>query len=152
MASGPLHRTVSSIRTGGSHSPAAQSGPSSPHSPLRTASSVFGSPSSLRADADTIIIELGARKLRVGFAGDAVHKATVDFGPEQQRRVGDLRAWQAGYQDDWRKRAAGTAWGSDYELWRFDVRGQDLGLVGDKIERGLRDAFAKWESLHPFAR
>ncbi len=124
-SAGPLHRTISNIRTGGNHSPS-PSGPSSPHTPLRNTSSIFSSPSSLRADEDTIVIELGCRKLRVGFAGDAVPKAVVGFGPEQSRRVGDFRAWQVGYEDDWRKRAAGEDWGRDHELWRLDVRGQDL--------------------------
>ncbi len=140
--SGPVHRTVSNIRTGGSHSPSAQS-PSSPHTPLRAASSIFGSPSSLRADEDTIVIELGSRKICIGFAGDPVPKGFIGFGPEQSRRAGDFRIWQVGYHDDWRKRASGSDWGRDHELWRFDIRDQDLGLVGDKIERGLREAFAK---------
>jgi hypothetical protein len=34
-------------------------------------------------------------------------------------------------------------WGKDHELWQYDVRGVDLGLVGDKIERALREAFTK---------
>ena len=46
---------------------------SSPHTPLRPlSSSAFGSPSSLRADEDVIVLELGARNLRIGFAGDAI--------------------------------------------------------------------------------
>ncbi|TPX10567.1 uncharacterized protein E0L32_008453 [Thyridium curvatum] len=143
------HRSVSNIRAGGVRSPggsgAGAAGPSSPHTPLRTISSTFGSPSSLRAEEDTIIIELGARKVQVGFAGDPVPKAVVTFGPEQQRRVGDFRAWQPGghADDDWRKRGD-SAWGRDHELWQLDVRGLDLGLVEDKLERGLREAFSKY--------
>lgn len=34
-------------------------------------------------------------------------------------------------------------WGDDYELWRMDVRGLDMGLVGDKIERAVRKAITK---------
>jgi hypothetical protein len=142
-----VHRTISNIRTAGTTQPPTQSGPTSPHTPLRTASSVYGSPSSLRAEEDTVIIEFGARNVRVGFAGDAAPKATVVFGPEQQRRVGDFRAWQVGFQDDWRKRAIGGDWGSDRELWRADLRGLDLDLFGDKLERGLRDAFTKCETF-----
>ena len=146
MASGtalPIHRSLSNIRTAGTQSPS-QAGPSSPHTPLRTGSSAFGSPSSLRAEEDTIIVEFGSRKLRVGFAGDALPKTTVEFGPEQQRRVGDFRIWHPSYQDDWKKRETGINWGADHELWKLDVRGLDLGLVADKIERGLRDAFTKY--------
>ena len=34
-------------------------------------------------------------------------------------------------------------WGADHELWRMDVRGLDMGLVGDKIERAVREAITK---------
>lgn len=95
------------------------------------------------------MIEFGSRKLRVGFAGDAVHKTTVEFGPEQQRRVGDFRAWHASYRDDWTRRETGSKWGSEHELWKLDLRGLDLGLVADKIERGLREAFTKYPTALP---
>lgn len=90
-----------------------------------------------------MIIELGSRYLRAGFAGDAVPKAVVGFGPEEQRRAGDFRKWEVGYEKDWRKRIQGNAWGDGYELWKLDLRAVDLGLVGDKIERAVRDAFTK---------
>ncbi|KAI1213690.1 actin-like ATPase domain-containing protein [Annulohypoxylon truncatum] len=137
------HRTVSSIRAGDRSS--VQALPSTPHTPPRTiVPSSFGSPSTLRADDELIIIELGSRKLRIGFAGDPAPKRIVSFGPEQQRRAGDFRAWDIGYQADWRKRASGKPWGADHELWQLDVRGQDLALIGDKLERELRDAFTKY--------
>lgn len=81
--------------------------------------------------------------MRVGFSGDVVPRGSVSFGPDQQRRAGDFRAWQADYDDDWRKRPTGKQWGRDHELWDLDVRDLDLGLVGDKIERALREAFTK---------
>lgn len=148
------HRAVTTIRGGGTSSTTnpttsasgttggdALSG-GNPRTPLRSMSSIastFNSPSSLRAEDEVLIIELGARKVRVGFAGDAVPKGVVTFGPEQTRRVGDFRRWDIGYVDDWRK----SGWGSDHELWRGDVRGLDLGLVGDRMEKGLREAFNK---------
>ena len=149
------HRTVSSIRAGGGGTGgtggaggAYRGAPATPHTPSRPSipSIAFGSPSSLRAEDDLVVIELGARNLRVGFAGDPAPKRVAAPGPEQQRRVGDFRAWGPGYRDDWRARsaAAGRPWGSDYELWQLDVRGQDLDLVGDKLERELRDAFTKY--------
>ena len=141
-----VHRSLSNIRTAGTQSPT-QTGPSSPHTPLRTTSSAFGSPSTLRAEEDTIIIEIGSRKLRVGFAGDAVPKTTVEFGPETQRRVGDFRIWQTGYRDDWRKRETATKWGCDHELLRSDLRSLEPGLVADKMERGLREAFTKYAAI-----
>ncbi|KAI2625450.1 actin-like ATPase domain-containing protein [Hypomontagnella submonticulosa] len=137
------HRTVSSIRAGDRSS--SQALPNAPHTPPRTiVPSAFGSPSTLRADDDVVVIEVGSRKLRIGFAGDSAPKRIASFGPEQQRRAGDFRAWEADYQSDWRKRASGKPWGADYELWQLDVRGQDLALIGDKLERELRDAFTKY--------
>ena len=129
------HRLVTNIKT-----PGGRSGPSTP---LRGIASSFGSPSSLRADEDLIIVEFGTRKLHIGFAGDAVPRGTVWFGPDQQRRVGDFRAWEGTHRDDWQKRAANDQWGRDHELWQPDIRGLDLGLVGDKIERAMRDALTK---------
>ncbi|KAI1139638.1 actin-like ATPase domain-containing protein [Hypoxylon sp. FL0543] len=137
------HRAVSSIRAGDRSS--TQALPTTPHTPPRTiVPTTFGSPSTLRADDEVIIIEPGSRKLRIGFAGDAAPKKVLSFGPEQQRRAGDFRAWDVGYQTDWRKRASGKPWGADHELWQLDVRGQDLALIADKLERELRDAFTKY--------
>ncbi|KAI0456006.1 actin-domain-containing protein [Xylaria acuta] len=135
------HRTVSSIRAG-AH-PTTTPGP--PQTPARPITSTFGSPSgSARVDDDPVIVEIGARKLRVGFAGDAAPKRTGAFGPEQQRRTGDFRVWDPDFSSRWRARASGKPWGADHELWQLDLRGQDLGLVGDKLERELRDAFFKY--------
>lgn len=144
------HRAVSTIRGGGGGGTTnintsggdATSSSRDPRTPLRSMPSIsssFNSPSSLRAEDEILIIELGARKLRVGFAGDAVPKGVVTFSPDQARRVGDFRRWDVAYTDEWRK----SDWGSDHELWRGDVRGLDLGLVGDRMERGLREAFNK---------
>lgn len=90
-----------------------------------------------------MVIEIGSRYLRAGFAGDAVPKAVIGFGPEEQRRAGDFTRWQAGYNEDWRRRAVGKDYGSTHELWNLDLRGVDLGLIGDKIERALREALTK---------
>jgi hypothetical protein len=135
--SGPAHRSVANIRSPSSAVPGA---PTSPHTPLRNIASTFGSPSSLRAEEDTVILELGSRYLRAGFAGDAVPKALIDFGPEEQKRAGDYSRWEVGYV---RERRDEKSWGESYELWRPDLRGLDLGLVGDKIDRAIRDAFTQ---------
>lgn len=143
------HRAVSSIRGGATSITTSSSNPTGskddPRTPLRAIPSIpstFNSPSSLRAEDDILIIEFGARKLRVGFAGDAVPKGLVIFTPPQARRVGDFRAWDVGHVDDWRRNER-DGWGWEYELWRNDVRGLDLGFVSDRMERGLRDAFNK---------
>ncbi|KAH7311674.1 putative actin protein RO7 [Stachybotrys elegans] len=138
MSSGALptlaHRSVTNIRATPSHSHAGQS---TPLTPPRTIGSTFGSPSTVRADDDVIIIELGSRYLRVGFAGDSSPKATLSCGPEHQRRAGDLRSWQG------QRRQGVNAWSEEHEMWRYDVRDLDLGLVEDKLDRLLRDAFTK---------
>lgn len=131
------HRTISTIR-GGSSKDGAPHTPARPHS-----SSILGSPSGGRAEEDVIVIELGCRNVRVGFAGDHEPKQIITFNAESDRRVGDLRAWSIGYAEKWRERVAGRPWGSQHELFQLECRGQDLALVGDKLERGLRDAFAK---------
>ncbi|AEO71065.1 67b5c7f6-c21f-4c00-b3fd-8287bb295c65 [Thermothielavioides terrestris] len=140
--SAPLpHRSVANIRS----PPGAGHHPSGPSTPLRPIPSNFGSPSSLRADEEIIIVEFGTRKLQVGFSGDPAPRGCVWFGPDQQRRVGDFREWQTDYRYDWRRAARhGDSWGRDHELWQYDVRGVDLGLVGDKIERALSEAFTKY--------
>ncbi|KAI1812024.1 actin-like ATPase domain-containing protein [Poronia punctata] len=129
------HRIVSSIRAGVSATP------QTPSRPIPSAS--YGSPSSLRADDDPVIIEIGSRKLRIGFAGDAAPKRIVAFSPEQQRRAGDFRIWDPDFPNQWRSRASGKPWGSGHELYQLDIRGQDLLLVADKLERELRDALYK---------
>lgn len=147
------HRAVSTIRGGGaggsiasintsgtaSSSSGGSDNPRTPHRAIPSLSSVYNSPSSLRAEDEVLIIEFGARKLRVGFAGDAVPKGVVEFEPEGARRVGDFRRWEVGYVADWRKKG----WGDEHELWKADIRSLDLGLVGDRLERGLREAFNK---------
>lgn len=48
-----------------------------------------------------------------------------------------------GYAERKRKRRRVDIWGDDHELWRMDLRGLDMGLVGDKIERAVREAVTK---------
>lgn len=71
-------------------------------------------------------------------------KAVIGFGPDTQRRAGDYRQWQLGHEADWRQRVSGKAWGEEHELWKPDLRHVDLGLVGDRIERAMREAVTKY--------
>lgn len=140
----PAHRSVANIRP---VSEIRSPGPplASPRTPVRPVSiSSFSSPSALRAEEDCIILEFGGRYLRAGLAGDALPKAVIGFGPNTQRRAGDYRQWQVGYETDWRQRALGKAWGEEHELWKPDLRNVDLGLVGDRIERAMREALTKY--------
>ncbi|KAI6711143.1 hypothetical protein PZA11_000986 [Diplocarpon coronariae] len=133
------HRSVASIRS------PTQPGAIGPHTPLRTISSTnYGSPSALRAEEECVVLELGSRYLRAGFAGDALPKAVIDFGPEDQRRAGDLRKWRIDQAPPEGSHAQRKGWGESYELWKPDVRGLDLGLVGDKLDRAVREAFTKF--------
>ena len=131
-----------SIRPRLSHLQKSPGTPTSPHTPQRTFSSAFSSPSlSYRAEEDSLVFELGARHFRAGFAGESSPRCTTAFGPEDSRRVGDFRSWTPNYEP--RRRIPG-GWGEDHELWRMDLRTVDLGLVEDKVERAVREAFSKY--------
>ncbi|KAI9801524.1 MAG: hypothetical protein M1833_002756 [Piccolia ochrophora] len=122
--------------------------PASPHTPpTRTFSSSFSpsysSPSFSRGEDDCIVFEFGTRYLRAGFGGEEAPKCILNFGPHEQVRVGDYRRWVPGYESNWRKRKRGQAWGEAHELWRMDLRGLDLGLIEDRVERAVRKAFTE---------
>ncbi len=123
-----------------------------PQTPTRTVSSVFSSPSNYRGEEDVLVFELGARHLRAGFAGEFYPRCGLAFGPEESRRVGDYRRWMPGFEE-WRVRKRnGYDWGEDHELWRMDIRELELGLVEDKIERAVREAYSKYLLLDPKSR
>ncbi|KZF25266.1 actin-like ATPase domain-containing protein [Xylona heveae TC161] len=119
---------------------------SNPQTPQRSLSSTFSlSPSTtLRSDEEYLVFELGSRFLRAGFAGESSPRCVIGFGLEEQRRVGDYRRWQPDFQGTGRKRRHGETWGQHHELWRMDLSDLDLQLVGDKIERAIREAYAKY--------
>lgn len=48
-----------------------------------------------------------------------------------------------GFSERKRKRQKISHWGDDHELWSMDVRGLNLGLVGDKLERAVREVITK---------
>lgn len=145
----PSHRRISSIRPNLTSSASVSDNTStSPHTPVRAISAQYGSPTALRAEDECVVLDIGSRYLRCGFAGEAAPRAVLGYGPEEQRRVGDYRRWAVGYDADWRKRPQGKQWGESHELWRPDVRGLDLGLVADKLERAIREAFTKFVG-HP---
>ncbi|PYI25662.1 hypothetical protein BP00DRAFT_92857 [Aspergillus indologenus CBS 114.80] len=129
--------------------------PSSPHTPqhnLRSNNSSFASTTSstsFRGEEDAIIFELGARWLRAGFEGESVPMCVVGCGPEECRRVGDYRGWLKTNNPDTdpaqsRPLINPEDWASAYELWKMDLRGVDLGLVEDKIERVFRETYNKY--------
>ena len=141
----------SSVRPGLAH---LQPDPASPHTPQqRTISSAFSSPSiSYRAEEEALIFELGTRHLSAGFTGESYPRCKLGFGPEESRRVGDYRRWLPEYNERPRKKQPVETWGNDYELWQTDTRGSDLGLIEDKIERAVREAFTKYLLLDSKSR
>ncbi|KAH6676173.1 actin-domain-containing protein [Plectosphaerella plurivora] len=137
------HRTVANIRSDAAQSPIAtgQPVPGSPQTPVRGPSSAYGSPSSLRADEETLVVELGTRFIRIGLSGEGTPKATLSSGPAEQRRTGDFTSWlQHVRLDDGTKSPPDERWSSRYENWAPDIRSMDMGLVADKLERAMRDA------------
>lgn len=114
----------------------------SPHTPSRYISSVQSSPGSsfLRPEEDPIIIELDPRGLSAGFQGESGPQCTISFTPQNSRRVGDYRTYLPDFQ---RRRADLQARSHEYELWRSDLGDVDLGLLEDKFERAVREAYNK---------
>ncbi|EMD86465.1 hypothetical protein COCC4DRAFT_80656 [Bipolaris maydis ATCC 48331] len=118
----------------------------SPRTPLlRSISSTFGSPGgSFRFEDEFIVIEVGSRFVRGGFPGESAPRCTIPFGPEDQRRVGDYRQWDPEYTQKRPKRNKDEEWGERHELYRLDLTKVDLGLVEDKFERAMREAYTKY--------
>lgn len=90
------------------------------------------------------MFEFGARHFSAGFAGESSPRCRLTFGPEDSRRVGDYRRWLPGFEERQVRKRRGYEWGEDHELWRMDTRELDLGLVEDKIERAVREAYTKY--------
>ena len=118
----------------------------SPRTPLlRSISSTYGSPgASFRTEDEYVVLELGSRFLRGGLPGESAPRCTLAFGPDTQRRVGDYRPWDPAYTHTRRKRRRGMQWGEQYELFRMDLGRVDLGLVEDRLERVVREAYSKY--------
>ena len=128
--------------------------PESPRTPLlRSTSSVYGSPGgSFRTEDDYVVLEIGSRFVRGGFPGESTPRCILSFGPDEQRRMGDYRHWEPEYDQKRRKRKIGQEWSQEHELYRMDLSDLDLGLVEDKFERAMREAYNKYFLLDPKPR
>lgn len=125
----------------------------SPQTPPRDISSAFSSPSlSYRAEEGSLVFEFGARHFFAGFAGESSPRCRLTFGPEDSRRVGDYRRWLPSFEGRQIRKRRGYEWGEDHELWRLDMREVDFGLVEDKIERAVREAYTKFLLLDSKSR
>jgi actin-related protein len=128
--------------------------PESPRTPLgRSSASLFGSPGgSFRTEDDYIVLELGSRFVRGGFPGESTPRCTLSFGPDEQRRIGDYRQWDPDCSQKRRTRTRDHEWGQEHELYRMDLTTLDMGLVEDKFERAMREAYNKYFLLDPKPR
>ena len=125
----------------------------SPRTPVgasaRLSTSAFNSPSqAFRADDDVFVLEIGARHLRMGLGGEGASRAYLSFEPETGKRVGDWSAWipedfEGAAKIPLGKRPKYESWGQEHELYRLDLREMDLRLVGDKLERAVRNALVE---------
>lgn len=93
---------------------------------------------------------IGARSLLVGIPGEPAPRCIQTFGPQDSRRVDDFRPWSSTASTSLYRPA--EPWGRDWALWGLDIRGVDLGLVEDKIERAIRDAHTKYLLLDQRSR
>jgi len=111
--------------------------PNSPHTPVlgRSISSQYGSPSNYRPEEELVIYGFDARAVQAGLPGEVSPRCYIQYSPERSRRIGDFRGALLNYGET----LADSSTAEDWQLWNLDVRGQDLGLVEDKLERLLRE-------------
>lgn len=135
--------------------------PETPRTPLqRGTSSLYSSPGgNFRTDDEYVVVEIGSRFLRAGFPGENAPRCTLPFGPERQRRIGDYRQYDPGngqkrrqtkivqgpgeHNDLFQARKL-QQWGEDYGLYCLDITKVDMELLGDKLERAMREAYTKY--------
>ncbi|KAF2998289.1 hypothetical protein E8E13_007249 [Curvularia kusanoi] len=135
--------------------------PESPRTPLQHAtSSLYSSPSTnYRTDDEYVVLEIGSRFVRGGFPGESAPRCTLSFSPDRQKRVGDYRQYDPTYSHRRRqrktvqepgedaelyKRRKLQDWGEDHGLYCLDVSRVDMQLLGDKLERALRETYTKY--------
>ncbi|KAF9697641.1 hypothetical protein EKO04_003993 [Ascochyta lentis] len=120
--------------------------PETPRTPLQRASpSLYGSPGgNYRTEDEYIVLEIGSRFVRAGFPGESAPRCTLPFSPDRQRRIGDYRQYDPEYSQRRRRRRKNQTWGEEQELYRLHLTNVDLELVGDKLERAIREAYTRY--------
>ncbi|KAI9816074.1 MAG: hypothetical protein M1832_005157 [Thelocarpon impressellum] len=142
----PSARAPSNLRPGISRLPSAAPS-ATPHTPTGQSPSLAfsaSSPAFRGGDDDCLVFEFGTRFMRAGVANESAPRCVLGFGPDEQWRVGDYRRWEPEYEANWQQRRRGRPWGESHELWPVDLRNADLGLIEDKIERAMREAYTKY--------
>ena len=111
--------------------------------PARYISSNFSTPGSTYGrEEDAVILELSPRYIHAGIEGESHAQCRYEFVPSATRRVGDFRQHLPNHVRP-AEPLSWETWGRGYELWRNNVKGLDLGLVGDKLERAVREIYNK---------
>lgn len=109
--------------------------------PARYISSNYSTPGSTYGkEDDAVILELSPRCIKAGIEGESHPQIRYDFKPEKSVRLGDYRQHLPGYT---KAEEPLETWGAGYELWKNDLRDFDLGLLGDKLERAVREIYYK---------
>lgn len=87
-----------------------------------------------------MIYELNPRSLSAGFAGESRPRCVHRFGYHigDGRRVGDFREFTQQSGNNPRYDRNDDRWSAPYELYRNNVRGLDLELMSDRLERVVR--------------
>ena len=129
-------------------SPGSSGASHTPRTPLfgRSISSNFNSPGVIfRQDDEVFVFEFGSRYMRAGLGGENHPRCRLSFGPEAQRRAGDYERWAPNWRPRKRRKTGELkTWGQDHALWQMDLREVDLRLVGEKIERAVKQALVEY--------
>lgn len=102
-----------------------------------------------------MVIEIGTRYLRAGFANEAAPRCVIPYTEDMWRRVGDkvvdsgkrggtMLIHKAPISSETAQTKKKSTRKSRGELWQYDLRSLDTGLVEDLIERALREAYNKY--------
>lgn len=102
-----------------------------------------------------MVIEIGTRYLRAGFANEAAPRCVIPYTEDMWRRVGDkvvdsgkrggtMLTHKAPIVSETVQAKKKSTRKSRGELWQYDLRSLDTGLVEDLIERALREAYNKY--------
>ncbi len=94
----------------------------------------FSPGGSLHNTEDPLVVEIGSRFLRAGFAGEGTPRCTLPWSERLYRRAGD----KFNFEKEKKRK----------ELWSWDLQNVDLGLVEDVLERGMREGYNKYFHSH----
>ena len=112
--------------------------------------------SALNQSEDPVVIEIGTRYLRAGFANEPAPRCEILYTEELWRRVGDkvvesvkrggtmLPHRTSAPSDTAAQSKKNSTRKSRGELWQHDLKTLDTGLVEDLLERALREAYNKY--------